>query len=189
MQTTNRFNYYNRLPTLDSEETLLSLFARVSSRTIGPDIEWVANNPWEKPYAQVKYSSTRALNYTQVIRPFGHFNHESATLHREAPASKNSVGVSSSVSSNNSTSNQKISVSTSSSNSSGDIVVSPHDAQFAVVRNEGLNHGFYDLLVANNVPVLPIKQKYGGPTVLAQYKAFIELPYQVSTMKVRECSH
>ncbi len=64
--------------------------------------------------------------------------------------------------------------------------VSEQDRQFAAVRTEGFNFGLYDILLEKNIPMLPIKRKYGGPSVLGQYKAYIELPYQVSTMKMYE---
>lgn len=55
---------------------------------------------------------------------------------------------------------------------------------YAVAREEGLNFGFFNMLLEQKIHVKGVKTHYGGPRTLSQYKAYIELPYQVSTMKV-----
>ena len=52
--------------------------------------------------------------------------------------------------------------------------ITPRSVWADVMRGKGLNLGV----------VLELNQRYGGPHALAQYKAFIEIPYQYSTMKV-----
>jgi hypothetical protein len=43
---------------------------------------------------------------------------------------------------------------------------------------------YYDELRYKGFDVDKLEHDYGGPETLAQYKAYIEIPYQVSTMKV-----
>lgn len=62
--------------------------------------------------------------------------------------------------------------------------LSPEEMNHVVARNEGQNGRIYSLLLENGINVQPIKRHYGGAKVLAQYKAYVEIPYQVSTMKV-----
>jgi hypothetical protein len=64
------------------------------------------------------------------------------------------------------------------------ITIPSSTTNYAVAREEGLNFGFFNMLLDHKIPVMGVKTHYGGPRVLAQYKAYIELPYQVSTMKV-----
>jgi hypothetical protein len=48
------------------------------------------------------------------------------------------------------------------------------------------NHGILKLFDSENVDYKIIGYHYGGPKTLAQYRGFIDVPYQVSTMKLYE---
>ena len=66
-----------------------------------------------------------------------------------------------------------------------DRILSAQEQYNFVTLKDGFNEGFYDILKHNKITVEPITRHYGGPKVLRQYAGYIELPYQVSTMKVR----
>lgn len=55
-----------------------------------------------------------------------------------------------------------------------------------VARETGANSDFFRILKKENIDVTGVSSHYGGPAILAQYKAYIELPYQFSTMKQYE---
>ncbi|KAI9338452.1 hypothetical protein BDR26DRAFT_803638, partial [Obelidium mucronatum] len=59
------------------------------------------------------------------------------------------------------------------------------DADLALCREEK-EHAVYILMKKMGIPFKHVSGGYGGPKTLAKYKAFIEFPYQVSTMKLYE---
>ncbi|KAJ3083218.1 hypothetical protein HDU99_000299 [Rhizoclosmatium hyalinum] len=59
------------------------------------------------------------------------------------------------------------------------------DAKLALCREEE-DSAVFQIMKQLSIPFKHMKGGYGGPKTLAKYKAFIEVPYQVSTMKLYE---
>ncbi|KAJ3075142.1 hypothetical protein HDU98_009096 [Podochytrium sp. JEL0797] len=58
--------------------------------------------------------------------------------------------------------------------------------ELPVVYNHYDESRFIGWLKRNDVNVSILKRNYGGPTSLAQFRVFIDFPYQASTMKMYE---
>ncbi|KAJ3377501.1 hypothetical protein HDU84_008577 [Entophlyctis sp. JEL0112] len=63
--------------------------------------------------------------------------------------------------------------------------VSPADQNLAMCREEE-HSAIFAIMRRMDIPFKHVNGGYGGPKTLAKYKAFIEFPYQVSTMKLYE---
>ncbi|KAJ3247391.1 hypothetical protein HDU78_004365 [Chytriomyces hyalinus] len=63
--------------------------------------------------------------------------------------------------------------------------LSPSDASLAMCRQE-THSPVYAIMKRMQIPFKHVSGGYGGPKTLANYRAFIEFPYQVSTMKLYE---
>ncbi|KAJ3027071.1 UNVERIFIED_CONTAM: hypothetical protein HDU68_004554 [Siphonaria sp. JEL0065] len=63
--------------------------------------------------------------------------------------------------------------------------ISVEDKQLAMCREES-HSAVLAIMRRMDIPFKHVNGGYGGPKTLAKYKAFIEFPYQVSTMKLYE---
>jgi hypothetical protein len=77
MITTNRFDYFNDLPSDEGDSMVpyRNLIIRVSNRRVGPEMIWIANNPWEAPYAEFKlrgkYLNVKRSNFLAIMMMIG----------------------------------------------------------------------------------------------------------------------
>ncbi len=61
------------------------------------------------------------------------------------------------------------------------------ESEAATILSNGFTGIYVDELTNNrHMSVKVLEHDYGGPATLAKYKAYIEFPYQVSTMKFYE---
>lgn len=61
--------------------------------------------------------------------------------------------------------------------------ISKSDSKLPVLFDHPFTRGFLAKIVAAGIKHKTLPHSYGGPTSLAQYKCFISVPYQTSTMK------
>ncbi|KAI9345612.1 hypothetical protein BDR26DRAFT_856334 [Obelidium mucronatum] len=61
-----------------------------------------------------------------------------------------------------------------------------HVTELPAVYNHYDESRFIGWLKRNDIEVSVLKRNYGGPTSLSQFRAFIDFPYQASTMKMYE---
>lgn len=175
-QTTNRFDYFVGDDNSDKHDGWYNLIRRTAHRR-DEKVVWVANNPWEPRHMEINMkgayvevrcrSSLSVARFSKVLRcPLSLM--QPITIIRP-------LGISDLAESNNNR------------NSFTNLVnVKNNDTHLAVFIDNSVN-GFPSFAKENNLTHLIkfLPKHYGGPLELKKYKFVVEIPYQMSTMKVR----